>query len=228
MKCFTVTLEFLQKNKILKIRRRRFLKTIKFGTGLKKKRSGTVDFHKRPLGKLIEQLNEGDTLVVTEISRLGRSLNMIFDIIKELQNKKVRVIAIKNNFDLNPQKKNDITAQVLMFAFGLSAQIERDWIWERTKQGVIVAKSKGKVIGRRKGEMIYNIKLRKHQRKIMRDYKSGMSINAIAIKYHVTWVTAKRFITIYAKMKKPAPLTEKPQKHGHPTYAELEYFKKHI
>ena len=150
---------------------------------------------------------------------------MIFDIIKELQNKKVRVIAIKNNFDLNPQKKNDITAQVLMFAFGLSAQvlmfafglsaqIERDLISERTKQGLIVAKSK--------------VKLRKYQRKIMRDYKSGMSINAIAIKYHVTWVTAKRFITIYAKMKKPAPLTEKPQKHGHPTYAESEYFKTHI
>ena len=195
---------------------------------IEEKRSGTVDFHKRNLGKLIEQLNEGDTLVVTEISRLGRSLNMIFDIIKELQNKKVRVIAIKNNFDLNPQKKNDITAQVLMLAFGLSAQIERDLISERTKQGLIVAKSKGKVIGRRKGEMIYNVKLRKHQRKIMRDYKSGMSINAIAIKYHVTWVTAKRFITIYAKMKKPAPLTEKPQKHGHPTYAELEYFKTHI
>ena len=192
---------------------------------IEEKRSGTVDFHKRNLGKLIEQLNEGDTLVVTEISRLGRSLNMIFDIIKELQNKKVRVIAIKNNFDLNPQKKNDITAQVLMFAFGLSAQvlmfafglsaqIERDLISERTKQGLIVAKSK--------------VKLRKYQRKIMRDYKSGMSINAIAIKYHVTWVTAKRFITIYAKMKKPAPLTEKPQKHGHPTYAELEYFKTHI
>ena len=192
---------------------------------IEEKRSGTVDFHKRNLGKLIEQLNEGDILVVTEISRLGRSLNMIFDIIKELQNKKVRVIAIKNNFDLNPQKKNDITAQVLMFAFGLSAQvlmfafglsaqIERDLISERTKQGLIVAKSK--------------VKLRKYQRKIMRDYKSGMSINAIAIKYHVTWVTAKRFITIYAKMKKPAPLTEKPQKHGHPTYAESEYFKTHI
>ena len=94
---------------------------------------------------------------------------MIFDIIKELQNKKVRVIAIKNNFDLNPQKKNDITAQVLMFVFGLSAQIERDLISERTKQGLIVAKSKGKLIGRRKGEMIYNVKLRKYQRKIMKD-----------------------------------------------------------
>ena len=86
----------------------------------------------------------------------------------------------------------------------------------RKQHGLIVAKSKGKIIGRRKGEMIYNVKLRKYQRKIMKDYKSGMSINAIAIKYHVTWVTAKRFITIYAKMKKPAPLTEKPQKHGHP------------
>lgn len=135
---------------------------------------------------------------------------MIFNIISELKNKGVRVIAIKNNFDLNPQKKNDITSQVLMFAFGLSSQIERDLISERTKQGLAVAKSKGKRIGRQVGEKIYNVKLRKYQRKIMRDYKSGMSINAIAIKYNVTWVTAKRFITIYAKMKKHAPLTEKP------------------
>lgn len=194
---------------------------------IEEKKSGTVDFHKRNLGKLINQLNEGDVLVVTEISRLGRSLNMIFEIIKELQSKQVRVIAIKNNFDLNPSKKNDITSQVLMFAFGLSAQIERDLISERTKLGLIVAKSKGKIIGRRKGEMIYNVKLRKYQRQITRDYKGGMSINAIAIKYHVTWVTAKRFITIYAKMKKPSPLAEKPQRHGHPTYAEIEYFKKH-
>ena len=133
---------------------------------IEEKKSGTIDYHKRNLGDLINQLKENDVLVVTEISRLGRSLNMIFNIISELQNKGVRVIAIKNNFDLNPQKKNDITAQVLMFAFGLSAQIERDLISERTKQGLIVAKSKGKVIGRRKGEMIYNVKLRKSQRKI--------------------------------------------------------------
>lgn len=163
MKCFTVILEFLQKNKMKKAISEKY----KIRKWIEEKRSGTVDFHKRNLGKLIE----GDTLAVTEISRLGRSLNMIFDIIKELQNKKVRVMAIKNNFE----KKNDITAQVLMLAFGLSAQIERDLISERTKQGLIVAKSKGKAIGRRKGEMIYNVKLRK----IMRDYKSGMSINTL-------------------------------------------------
>lgn len=176
---------------------------------------------------MIEQLKEGDILVTTEISRLGRSLNMIFRIISELQNKGVRVIAIKNNFDLNPQKKNDITSQVLMFAFGLSAQIERDLISERTKQGLAVAKANGKQIGRRKGETIYHVKLRKYEKQIMRDYKNHKSINSIATKYNVNWITVKRFIDIYLKMPKPIPLTERPKKHGHPTYAELEYFKTH-
>jgi DNA invertase Pin-like site-specific DNA recombinase len=194
---------------------------------IEEKKSGTIDYHKRNLGVLIEQLKEGDILVTTEISRLGRSLNMIFRIISELQNKGVRVIAIKNNFDLNPQKKNDITSQVLMFAFGLSAQIERDLISERTKQGLAVAKANGKQIGRRKGETIYHVKLRKYEKQIMRDYKNHKSINSIATKYNVNWITVKRFIDIYSKMPKPIPLTERPKKHGHPTYAELEYFKTH-
>lgn len=152
---------------------------------------------------------------------------MIFNIISELQTKGVRVIAIKNNFDLNPKKKNDITSQVLMFAFGLSAQIERDLISERTKQGLNVARAKGKRIGRQKGETIYYCKLRKYEKQIMRDYKNHISINAMAKKYNVNWTTVKRFIDVYSKMKKPAPLTEKPKKHGHPTYAELEYFRTH-
>ena len=142
---------------------------------------------------------------------------MIFNIISELQNKGVRVIAIKN----------DITSQVLMFAFGLSAQIERDLISERTKQGLAVAKANGKKIGRRKGESVYYVKLRKYEKQIMKDYKNHKSINSIAIKYNVTWTTAKRFIEIYSKMPKPIPLTERPKKHGHPTYTELEYFKTH-
>lgn len=194
---------------------------------IEEKKSGTIDYHKRNLGVLIEQLKEGDILVTTEISRLGRSLNMIFRIISELQNKGVRVIAIKNNFDLNPQKKNDITSQVLMFAFGLSAQIERDLISERTKQGLAVAKANGKQIGRRKGETIYYVKLRKYEKQIMKDYKNHKSINSIATKYNVNWITVKRFIDIYSKMPKPIPLTERPKKHGHPTHAELEYFKTH-
>ena len=64
-------------------------------------KSGTIDYKKRNLGELIKKLTNKDTLIVTEISRLGRSLVMIFKIISELQEKKVKIIAIKNNFDLN-------------------------------------------------------------------------------------------------------------------------------
>ena len=194
----------------LENQKKAILERYKVRKWIEEKKSGTIDYHKRNLGLLIEQLKENDILVVTEISRLGRSLNMIFNIMTELQNKGVRVIAIKNNFDLNPQKKNDITSQVLMFAFGLSAQIERDLISERTKQGLAVAKSKGKRIGRRKGETVYYVKLRKNKKQIMTDYKNNKSINSIATKYNVNWITVKRFINVYSKMEKPAPLTEKP------------------
>ena len=86
---------------------------------------------------------------------------------------------------------------------------------------------KGKRIGRQKGETIYNCKLRKYEKQIMRDYKRHATINSIATKYSVSWRTVKRFIDVYSKMEKPTPLTEKPMKHGHPTYAELEYFRTH-
>lgn len=190
------------------------------------KRSGTIDYRKRNLGYLMNKLQKGDTLVVTEISRLGRSLSMVFKIINELHEKGIRIIAIKNNFDMSATE-NDITSQVLMFAFGLSAQIERDLISERTKQGLVVARKNGKRIGRRKGEIIYNVKLRPFEKEIKSKLKNGSSINSLAKEYDVKWSTMKKFIDVYSKMKKPKPLIEKPKKHGHPTYAELEWFEKH-
>ncbi len=190
------------------------------------KRSGTIDYSKRSLGGLIDKMCEGDVLVVTELSRLGRSLSMIFDIVSTLKKKGIRCVAIKNNFDLNPTNSNDIVSSVLMFAFGLSAQIERELISERTKQGLAVAKSKGKRIGRQKGETVYFVKLRKYEAELMDLYKKGASVNSLAVKYNVRWITVKRFITKYSKVKSPKPLADKPKKHGHPTYRELEWFKK--
>lgn len=167
------------------------------------KKSGTIDYHKRNLGNLINVLQKGDVLITTELSRLGRSLNMIFKIINELTDKGVRVIAIKNNFDLNPNNKNDITSSVILFAFGLSAQIERDLISERTKQGLVIAKKNGKQLGRKKGEIVYNVKLRPYQKQIKSKFKNGQSINSLAKEYNVKWSTMKKFITFYSKMKKP-------------------------
>ena len=166
------------------------------------KKSGTIDYHKRNLGGLLEKIQNGDILITTELSRLGRSLNMIFKIINELTDKGVRVIAIKNNFDLNPKIKNDYVSSVLLFAFGLSAQIERDLISERTKQGLVVARKNGKRIGRQKGDVIYNVKLRQYQKEIEKKVKHGQSINSLAKEYNVKWSTMKKFITVYSKMKK--------------------------
>lgn len=190
---------------------------------VEEKRSGTVDYSKRSLGALVEKMAEGDVLVVTELSRLGRSLTMIFDIVSVLKKKGVRLVAIKNSFDLDPANKSDVVAEVLLFAFGLSAQIERELISERTKQGLAVAKANGKRIGRRKGDKVYYVKLRKYEAEIMDLHKKGASINFLARKYGVRWTTAKRFVAEYSKMKRPKPLTEKPRKHGHPTYRELEW-----
>ena len=123
---------------------------------VEEKKSGTIDYSKRSLGGLMKKVKQGDTIVTTEISRFGRSLSMIFKIIQELNDKKVHVIAIKNNFEINnnDDKNNGLVSNVLMFAFGLSAQIERDLISERTKMGLSVARSKGKRIGRQKGDVI--------------------------------------------------------------------------
>lgn len=173
---------------------------------IQEKKSGTVDYHKRNLGQLIGTMVSGDVLVVTEISRLGRSLNMIFRIINDCIEKGIRVIAIKNNFDLNPDK-NDIVSEVLLFAFGLSAQIERDLISERTKQGLVVAKRNGKRVGRKVGEIPYNVKLRPYQRQIKKKFREGRSINSLAKEYSVQWSTMKKFLTFYVKMKDPKKIT---------------------
>lgn len=190
-------------------------------------KSGTIDYRKRNLGELIEKMKEGDTLVITELSRLGRSLTMIFNIISILKDKKIRCVAIKNNFDLNPTNPNDIISSVLLFAFGLSAQIERQLISDRTKQGIAVARAKGKKIGRAKGEKPRWFKLSPYKEEIEKLLEKGMSINALAKMYNVRWATMRNFIKTNRFIKDLPPLTQEPRRHGHPSRREKEWFEKH-
>lgn len=194
---------------------------------VEEKRSGTVDYKKRDLGDLILKLRAGDTLIVTELSRLGRSLSMIYKIITELKEKKIRCVAIKNNFDMNPNNPNDIISEVLLFAFGLSAQIERQLISERSKMGLQKARAQGKQIGKRKGDIPYYVKLRPYQKEIVEKRNNGGSILGLAKEYKVTWKTMQNFLNVRIYQKPPAPLTECPKKHGHPSYREVQYFKTH-
>lgn len=194
---------------------------------IEEKKSGTVDYRKRSLGGLIERLVEGDTLVITELSRLGRSLAMVFNIISGLKEKKVRCIAIKNNFDLNPDNPSDIVSSVLLFAFGLSAQIERELISERTKQGIAVARAKGKRIGRQKGEKPRYFKLTPYREQLRNYLAEGRNINFIARTYNVRWKTASDFIKVNMYIEDLPLLTSEPRRHGHPSRRELEWFRSH-
>lgn len=194
---------------------------------VEEKRSGTVDYRKRDLGDLISHLKAGDTLVVTELSRLGRSLSMIYKIVSELKDKKVRCVAIKNSFDLNPVNQNDIVSEVIMFAFGLSAQLERQLISERSKMGIQKAREQGKQIGKRKGDIPYYVKLRPYQAEIIKKRNNGGTILGLAKQYKVTWKTMDSFLSYRIFQTPPAPLLERPKRHGHPSYRELEYFRTH-
>ena len=186
--------------------------------------SGTQKPEKRKLGKLLESVQAGDTIVLTELSRLGRSLMMILDVLQELLEKKVKVIAIKEGYELG----DNIQSKVLAFAFGLSAEIERTLLSERTKQGLERARKAGKQIGRKKGQKPNFYKLTPHRYKIRRYLKDGRSKLSIARELGVTWCTLDRFIKEHLYDKPPKPLTEHPKKHGHPTVLERQWFNKNM
>ena len=117
--------------------------------------SGNMAVEKRKLGALLKKLNKGDILISSEISRLGRNLMMIMSILNICMQKGIHVWTIKDNYRLG----NDINSKVLAFAFGLSAEIERNLISQRTKEALARKKNEGAVLGRPKGSKSTRTKL---------------------------------------------------------------------
>ena len=144
----------------------------------------------RKLGELLEKLKEGDILIATEISRLGRSLLEVMAILQTCLNKNCQVITIKENYHLG----NDIQSQVLAFAFGLSAQIERDLISQRTKSSLETLKAQGKKLGRKFGQESKKLKLSKNTKRIRDLLNKGVSKNQIARIMGVQKMTLRRFL----------------------------------
>ena len=110
--------------------------------------SGTKNYNKRQLGLLLKRVNKDDIIICSELSRLGRNLFMIMEILNICMNKECRVWTIKDNYRLG----DDIQSKVLAFAFGLSAEIERNLISQRTKEALARKKAEGVVLGRPKGK----------------------------------------------------------------------------
>jgi DNA invertase Pin-like site-specific DNA recombinase len=109
--------------------------------------SGTKSYNKRQLGVLLKRVQKGDLIICAELSRLGRNLFMIMEILNICMTKECRVWTIKDNYRLG----DDIQSKVLAFAFGLSAEIERNLISQRTKEALARKKAEGIILGRPKG-----------------------------------------------------------------------------
>jgi DNA invertase Pin-like site-specific DNA recombinase len=138
--------------------------------------SGTKKANDRKLGKLIRKMKKDDILICSELSRLGRNLLMIMAILNECMNRDIRVWTIKDNYRLGC----DIQSKVLAFAFGLSAEIERELISQRTKEALARKRAEGVVLGRPKGSKSKMKKLSDKEVKIKLLLKRKLSVSAMA------------------------------------------------
>ena len=114
-----------------------------------------ISSRKSPLERRIDEmlgtLEPGDRLLVSELSQLGRSLSQVIQIVETLVRHKIRFIAIKEAIEFDGEQ--DLRTKVMIALFGLFAEVERDLISERTKEGLAAAKAKGKLLGRPKGAL---------------------------------------------------------------------------
>ena len=152
--------------------------------------SSRKPLHKRELGTLLNELSEGDILITTEISRLGRSILEVMSILQTCLNKNCQVITIKEHYHLG----NDIQSKVLAFAFGLSAEIERNLISQRTKAALTSKKAEGVKLGRPLDAKSKELKLSKNIKRIQNLLDKGLSKAAISKIMNVKRQTLIRFI----------------------------------
>ena len=152
--------------------------------------SGTKNYDKRKLGKLLNRVEKGDLIICAELSRLGRNLFMIMEILNICMTKECRVWTVKDKYRLG----DDIQSKVLAFAFGLSAEIERDLISQRTKEALARKRAEGVVLGRPKGSKSSKVKLSGKEALIQGLLDEGVSQSQIAKILKVNRATVKSFI----------------------------------
>ncbi|MDR0762453.1 MAG: master DNA invertase Mpi family serine-type recombinase [Campylobacteraceae bacterium] len=152
--------------------------------------SGAKNIDDRKLGKLLKKMKRDDILVCSELSRLGRNLLMIMGILNECMNRGIQVWTIKDNYRLG----SDINSKVLAFAFGLSAEIERNLISQRTKEALARKRAEGVILGRPKGSKSKIKKLTGKEAEIKTLMEKRVSKSAIARILGVHRLTVASFV----------------------------------
>lgn len=137
--------------------------------------SSRKDQKERLIDELFNSLTEGDTLIVTELSRLGRNMLEILNLVEKFNHKNIKLIFV-NQPELSTA--NNALSKLLYSIYGYFAETEREIISERTKQGLAAARAKGKLLGRQKGQMVKS-KYDPFKDKIEELYKLGLSVKRI-------------------------------------------------
>jgi DNA invertase Pin-like site-specific DNA recombinase len=157
---------------------------------IKETASGTKTSNKRKLGGLLYRVQPYDLIICSELSRLGRSLLMIMSILNQLMEKGVKVWTIKDNYRLG----DDIQSKVLAFAFGLSAEIERNLISQRTKEALLLKKAEGVILGRPLGSKSSHVKLTGQEDKIRELRRNAINKSVIGRILGVHRMTLDKFM----------------------------------
>lgn len=152
--------------------------------------SGAKSVQDRKLGKLLKRMRKDDILICSELSRLGRNLLMIMGVLNECMNRDIQVWTIKDNYRLG----SDINSKVLAFAFGLSAEIERNLISQRTKEALARKRAEGVILGRPKGSKLKVKKLTGKEIEIKNLLDKKVSKSAISRILGVHRLTVSAFL----------------------------------
>jgi DNA invertase Pin-like site-specific DNA recombinase len=140
----------------------------------------TISSRKSPKQRRIEELTHrldpSDTLIVTELSRLGRSTAEVIALINALVEKSIRVIILKQNLDI---RQHDMNSKIIITLFSLFGELERDLVSSRTKEALAAKKAQGQTLGKPKGT-IQKSKFDAHQERIKELLAIGLSVRKIA------------------------------------------------
>lgn len=158
--------------------------------------SGKKDQKDRKLGSILRRLKNGDTLIVTEISRLSRTLTEIMTIMGHCLDKGITLYSTKDGYAFD----DTINSKVLCFAFGLVAEIERNLISMRTKEALALRKAEGVQLGRRKGFCPKFRILSENCAEIVEMLRNGATIVSVCRKYQVSVDTFKAFRKRHAQI----------------------------
>ncbi|SRR5258706_34700 len=152
--------------------------------------SATKKLEERKFGLLLKKMQKGDTLIISELSRLGRNLMQIMHILHDCLEKDLKVYTVKERYEMG----NNINSKVLAFAFGLSAEIERNLISQRTKEALARKKSEGIILGRPKGKKSSYLKLTGREQEIKGLLGKRISVSAIGRIVGAHRITVTHFI----------------------------------